>query len=74
VIAYLRKAGFVVKGPEPSPSRYTSSKVLWRASRREAEQVILAYLNGLPPVVDRRSTKGVDVAVVIGPDFQGIDF
>ncbi len=73
VMAYLQKAGFVVRAPEPAPSTYPSSIVLWRPAGRQAEQVILAYLNGLPHKFDRHATTGADVAVVIGPDFEGID-
>jgi LCP family protein required for cell wall assembly len=73
VISYLQKAGFVVQGPETSPTSYTSSVVLWRPAGRQAEQVILAYLNGLPHRFDRHATSGVDVAVVIGPDFKGVE-
>jgi LCP family protein required for cell wall assembly len=73
VMAYLQKAGFVVQAPEPASSAYTTSVVLWRPAGRQAEQVILAYLNGLPHKFDRHATSGADVAVVIGPDFQGTD-
>jgi hypothetical protein len=74
VTAYLQKAGFVVLAPQPAPSHYSTSVVLWGPARRKAEQVVLAYLNGLPHKFSRAQTRGVDVAVVIGPDFQGVDF
>jgi LCP family protein required for cell wall assembly len=73
VMTYLQKAGFVVLAPEPAPSQYTTSVVLWGRARRKAEQVVLAYLNGLPEKFSRFQTMGVDVVVVIGPDFEGID-
>jgi LCP family protein required for cell wall assembly len=73
VMTYLQKAGFVVLAPEPAPSQYTTSVVLWGRARRKAELVVLAYLNGLPDKFSRFQTMGVDVAVVIGPDFKGID-
>jgi LCP family protein required for cell wall assembly len=74
VMTYLRKAGFVVLTPVPAPSKYPKSIVLWVRSRRQAQEVVTAYLNGLPHKVDRFRTRGVDVAVVIGSDFEGIDF
>lgn len=74
VMTYLQKAGFVVLVPEAAPPGYTTSVVLWGPGRFRAQEVVTAYLNGLPHKLDGRRTRGVDVSVVIGPDFQGVDF
>jgi LCP family protein required for cell wall assembly len=74
VMTYLQKAGFVVLAPEAAPAIYHTSVVLWGPGRFRAQEVVTAYLNGLLHKFDGRRTRGVDVAVVIGPDFQGIEF
>jgi LCP family protein required for cell wall assembly len=74
VAAYLEKAGFVVLEPEPAPSVFTTTVLLWGAGRAGQEQVVSAYLTGVPVRFDRLRTHGVDVTLVIGPDFKGIEF
>jgi LCP family protein required for cell wall assembly len=71
VIAYLRKAGFVVVGPEPAPSDVDSTVLAWRRSREE--QVASAYLTGIPIKHDIHLAKGVDVTLVVASDFPGIN-
>jgi LCP family protein required for cell wall assembly len=73
VAAYLQKAGFVVVGPAPAPSTATTTVLLWWRTKQKQELVVSAYLTGVPIQADRRHTRGIDVAIVVGPDFQGIE-
>jgi polyisoprenyl-teichoic acid--peptidoglycan teichoic acid transferase len=75
LVAYLQKAGFVVEvAPGPAPKSFTKTIMLWGPQRQNQEQVVSAYLPGIPIRFERVHTKGVDVAVVVGPDFKGIEF
>jgi LCP family protein required for cell wall assembly len=74
LVAYLQKAGFVVElAPGPGPRAFTKTIVLWGPRRAGQEQVLSAYLPGIPIKFERVHTKGVDVVVVVGPDFKGIE-
>lgn len=69
VADYLTRAGFVVAGPEPAPPRFRESVVVARPRRATEREVVSTYLPGVPLKLGRLVTQGVDVAVVVAPDF-----
>jgi LCP family protein required for cell wall assembly len=73
VVAYLQKAGFVVVGPKPAPSVYDTTVLLWSRAHLAQELVVAAYLPGVPIHTDKRAIRGVDAAIIVGADFEGID-
>jgi len=71
VVSFLEKAGFAVLVPQPAPAGVTTTELLWGLHRSNEEQVVAAYLTGLPVKFNKRVTVGADVTVVVGPDFAG---
>jgi hypothetical protein len=73
VADYLSRAGFAVQEVEPAPPGLTTSMILWGTGATVEKELVASYLEDLPIRVDRRGLEHGQVAVVIGPDFQGIE-
>jgi LCP family protein required for cell wall assembly len=73
VVAYLRKAGFVVLGPEAAPTEVTSTVLAWGPRKADQEHVASAYLTGIPIRFDKDLAQAADVALVVAADFPGIN-
>jgi LCP family protein required for cell wall assembly len=73
VAEYLERAGFVVTEIEPAPPGLTGSVILWGPGGRLERVVVASYLSDLSQEFDDEQTRRNEVAVVIGPDFEGIE-
>jgi LCP family protein required for cell wall assembly len=73
VADYLGRAGFAVQEVEPAPPGLTTSVILWGTGATVEKELVASYLEDLPIQVDRRGLEHGEVAVVIGPDFEGIE-
>lgn len=73
VAEYLGRAGFVVPEVEPAPPRLTGSLILWSTGATRKKEVVRSYLVDLPVEFDSDHIGRGEVAVVIGPEFEGIE-
>jgi LCP family protein required for cell wall assembly len=75
VARYLRRAGFAVVGPRGATPDLVHSRIYWGRNREDEQKVVASYLPTLKEVYDPDLVRASDVhvAVVIGPDFQGVD-
>jgi LCP family protein required for cell wall assembly len=74
VASYLERAGFVVLPVETAPARLGKSQILRGEGKLGEATVLASYVSStLPSVRDDADTSGADCAIVIGPDFQGIE-
>ncbi len=73
VAAFLQKAGFVVLQVETAPPALTTSAILYRGSELDQGRVVASYTNtNLQVKPNAKYTSGVDVTIVSGADFRGI--
>ncbi|HYT30798.1 MAG TPA: LytR C-terminal domain-containing protein, partial [Actinomycetota bacterium] len=72
VASYLERAGFVVLPVAPAPAGMSKTELLYGPTERKPEGVVSSYLPRVPPAFAASGTPGVNVVVVIGPDFKGI--
>jgi LCP family protein required for cell wall assembly len=73
VAEYLGRAGFVVPDVEPAPPGLTGSVILWNTGATRRKEVVRSYLADLPVEFDKEHIGRGEVAVVIGPEFEGIE-
>jgi LCP family protein required for cell wall assembly len=73
VQAYLAQAGFNVGPVLPAPAGLTKSEILWGHGGDSDSQVVAAYLTTMRVKNDDAHTRGIEITVVVGADFQGID-
>jgi LCP family protein required for cell wall assembly len=73
VADYLGRAGFVVSEVEPAPAGLSASVILWSVGATREKEVVRSYLAGVPVEIDREHLERGEIAVVIGPDFAGIE-
>jgi LCP family protein required for cell wall assembly len=73
VAAYLAQAGFNVGPVLPAPAGLTKSEILYGHGPIGDSRVVAAYLTTMRVVSDPAHTRGLEITVVVGADFQGID-
>jgi LCP family protein required for cell wall assembly len=73
VAEYLGRAGFVVPEVEDAPMGLTDSVILWSTGATREKEVVWSYFSDLSVEFSSRHLERGEVALVIGPDFQGIE-
>jgi LCP family protein required for cell wall assembly len=73
VAEYLERAGFVVSDVEPAPPGLSGSLILWGTGATNEKEVLASYLTDLAAEFDNEHIDRGQVAVVVGPDFEGIE-
>jgi anionic cell wall polymer biosynthesis LytR-Cps2A-Psr (LCP) family protein len=73
VAEYLERAGFVVRDVEPAPPGLSGSLILWGSGATNEKEVVASYLADLAVEFDKEHIDRGEVAVVIGPEFEGIE-
>jgi LCP family protein required for cell wall assembly len=73
VAEYLERAGFVVREVEPAPPGLSGSLILWGSGATNEKEVVASYLADLAVEFDKEHIDRGEVAVVIGPEFEGIE-
>jgi LCP family protein required for cell wall assembly len=73
VAEYLERAGFVVREIEPAPPGLSGSLILWGSGATNEKEVVASYLADLAVEFDKEHIDRGEVAVVIGPEFEGIE-
>lgn len=73
VAEYLERAGFVVREVEPAPAELSGSIILWGSGATNEKEVVASYLADLTVEFDKEHIERGEIAVVIGPEFEGIE-